>query len=56
LQTLIVFGVARLNPAIFLLVSLSLIGLTALLMWHLVESRFLASSSHYRQVSLKAPG
>ena len=55
LQTLIVFRVASLNPAIFLLVSLSLIGLTAFLMWHLVENRFLKSSSHYRQVVLKAP-
>ena len=49
LQTLIVFGLARFNAVIFLLVSLSLISLAASLMWHLVESRFLASSSHYRQ-------
>jgi peptidoglycan/LPS O-acetylase OafA/YrhL len=55
LQTLIALGATRLNPAIFLLVSLSLIALTALLMWHLVESRFLTKSSHYRQVSRKAP-
>ena len=55
LQTLIAFGATKLAPAIFLPVSLSLIGLTAFLMWHLVESRFLASSSHYRQVSDKAP-
>jgi hypothetical protein len=25
-------------------------------MWNLVESRFLANSSHYRQVFLKTPG
>lgn len=55
LQALIVFGAARLNPAIFLLICVTLIGLTAILMWHLVESRFLKSSSHYRQVSQKAP-
>jgi peptidoglycan/LPS O-acetylase OafA/YrhL len=55
LQVLIVFGLARLNPSVFLLVSLSLIGLAGSLMWHLVESRFLARSSHYRQASLKAP-
>ena len=54
LQTLIALGLARQNPAIFLLVSLSLIGLAGLLMWHLVESRFLKSSSHYRQESLQA--
>jgi hypothetical protein len=44
------------NPAIFLLVSLSLIGLAGLLMWHLVESRFLKSSSHYRQEAIKVHG
>ena len=55
LQVLIVFGLARMNAYMFLLVSLSIIGLAGSLMWHLVESRFLASSSHYRQTSLKAP-
>jgi peptidoglycan/LPS O-acetylase OafA/YrhL len=54
LQIMIVFGIATLNPAVFLLLSIFLIGLAALLMWHLVEKRFLASSSHYRGVSLKA--
>lgn len=55
LQVLIALGLARMNPAIFLVVSLSLIGLAGLLMWHLVEKRFLKSSSHYRHGSLKAP-
>jgi peptidoglycan/LPS O-acetylase OafA/YrhL len=54
LQTLIALGLARLNPALFLVVSLLLIGLASFLMWNLVESRFLKSSSHYKQVSLKA--
>jgi peptidoglycan/LPS O-acetylase OafA/YrhL len=54
LQTLIALGVARLNPALFLVVNLSIVGLAGILMWHLVESRFLKSSSHYKQVSLKA--
>ena len=53
LQTLIALGLAGLNPAIFLLFSLSLIGFAAFLMWHLVEKRFLAGSSHYRQESSK---
>jgi peptidoglycan/LPS O-acetylase OafA/YrhL len=53
LQTLLALGASRLNPFIFLPLSLSLIGLAAFLMWHLVESKFLASSSHYRQVSEK---
>jgi peptidoglycan/LPS O-acetylase OafA/YrhL len=52
-QILIALGATRLDPAIFLGVSLSLVGLAALLMWYLVESRFLASSSHYRQASEK---
>jgi peptidoglycan/LPS O-acetylase OafA/YrhL len=45
LQVLIVLGLTRLNPSIFLLISLFLIGAGGLLMWHLVESRFLAHSS-----------
>jgi peptidoglycan/LPS O-acetylase OafA/YrhL len=55
LQIMIVFGLATLNPAVFLLLSFFFIGLAALLMWHLVEKRFLASSSHYRLTSLKVP-
>lgn len=53
LQTLIALGATKLAPVIFLSVSLSLIGFTALLMWTFVESRYLAGSSHYRQVSQK---
>jgi peptidoglycan/LPS O-acetylase OafA/YrhL len=53
LQTLNALGVARFNPAIFFLASLSLIGLASVLLWHLVESRFLKTSSHYRQASAK---
>ena len=55
LQTLIVFGVATLNPAVFFLLSILFIGLASILMWHLVESKFLASSNHYRQVSVETP-
>jgi peptidoglycan/LPS O-acetylase OafA/YrhL len=55
-QTLTVLFLAKLNPAIFLLVSLSLVGLATVLMWNLVESRFLANSSHYREVFLRTPG
>ena len=56
LQTMVFFGLTRLPPVVFLLLSLFLIGLAAILMWHLVESRFLKSSSHYRQVSQKTLG
>jgi peptidoglycan/LPS O-acetylase OafA/YrhL len=55
LQTLIALGAASLSPALFLAMSLSLIGLGAFLMWHLVENRFLSRSSHYRQAAVKAP-
>jgi peptidoglycan/LPS O-acetylase OafA/YrhL len=50
LQVLISLGFSKLNPALFLLMSVVLVGLTSVLMWLLVESRFLSSSSHYRQV------
>ena len=49
LQTLFALGLARLNPFLFLALAVSLIALAAFLMWHLVEKRFLAWSSHYRQ-------
>jgi peptidoglycan/LPS O-acetylase OafA/YrhL len=55
LQTLIALGAIRLNPAVFFLLSLSLIGLASVLMWYLVESRFLASSNHYRHASVATP-
>ena len=55
LQTMIFLGLAKLPPAVFLVLSLFFVALASILMWHLVESRFLKSSSHYRQVSLKAP-
>lgn len=51
LQVLIEFGFNKLNPIVFLVLSLSSITLTAFLLWHLVEKRFLSSSSHYLQVS-----
>jgi peptidoglycan/LPS O-acetylase OafA/YrhL len=54
LQTLFALGLARQSPFVVLVVSLSVIGLASFLMWHLVESRFLANSSHYRLVSAKA--
>jgi peptidoglycan/LPS O-acetylase OafA/YrhL len=48
LQTLIFLGFARLHPAVFLALSLSVIFLTSVLLWYLVEKRFLARGSHYR--------
>ncbi|MGD0295013.1 MAG: acyltransferase [Terracidiphilus sp.] len=53
LQIMIVLGLTRLHPAIFLSFCLFCVGLTAFLLWHLVEKRFLANSSHYRQATLK---
>jgi len=55
LQTMIFLGLTRLPPTVFLLLSLLLVILASVLMWHLVESRFLKRSSHYRQVSIETP-
>jgi peptidoglycan/LPS O-acetylase OafA/YrhL len=56
IQTMISFGLAtKLHPAVFVLMVLCLVGLASVLMWHLVEKRFLAGSSHYRQGSVKVP-
>jgi peptidoglycan/LPS O-acetylase OafA/YrhL len=49
LQTLTSLRIIKINPYLFFVLAVSLIGLAAFLMWHLVEKRFLASSSHYRQ-------
>jgi len=51
LQILIAFRLDLLNPALFLPISFVSIGTAAVLLWNLVERRFLASSSHYREVS-----
>ncbi len=56
LQILIAFGLAtRLAPEMFFLLCVILVVLVAMLLWVLVESRFLASGSHYRQVTAKGP-
>jgi len=55
LQTLICLGLAaKLTPPIFFLLSVLLVGITSGLMWSLVESRFLTTSSHYRQTTMKS--
>ena len=51
LQVLITAGLDKVSPVLFLLASLSAIAIAAVLLWHLVESRWLARSSHYRQTS-----
>lgn len=53
LQTLAALGLAKVSPSIFFFASIFLIACTGLLMWNLVEKRFLANSSHYRQGALK---
>lgn len=55
LQVLIWFGLAKSSPAAFLMASFVLVGLGSILLWHLVEKRFLASSSHYRRASAEKP-
>ncbi len=55
LQALITLGFTKLNPIAFFGLSLISITMSAFLLWHLVEKRFLASSSHYLQASTKQP-
>ena len=56
LQTLIALGIAaRLAPTLFFLLTLCLVGLASFLMWTFIESRFLDTSSHYREATLKTP-
>jgi peptidoglycan/LPS O-acetylase OafA/YrhL len=40
---------------LFFLISIITIVLAAVLMWNLVESRFLARSNHYRHASVESP-
>lgn len=54
LQVLITFGLTKHSPVLFLAVAWLAIAIAAMLLWHLVESRWLARSSHYRQGSSKA--
>lgn len=51
LQVLISLGLDKQNPALFLAVALLAITVAAVSLWHLVESKWLARSSHYRQAS-----
>jgi len=53
MQILIACGVMRFGPAVFFLASLFLIALCSVLMWHLVESRFLSRGSHYKNAGSK---
>jgi peptidoglycan/LPS O-acetylase OafA/YrhL len=50
LQLLIALGVVSWGPAGFVSMSVFCVGLTSVLMWYLVESRFLTRGSHYRAV------
>jgi peptidoglycan/LPS O-acetylase OafA/YrhL len=55
LQTLAACGFAKIGVPIFLFVSVLLIVFASLLMWNLVEKRFLAHSSHYRHGTVGGP-
>jgi len=55
LQVLIHFGLAAYSPALFFAVAISSVGLASFLLWHFVEKRFLATSSHYRNATPPAP-
>ncbi|HEY1901109.1 MAG TPA: acyltransferase [Terracidiphilus sp.] len=56
IQAMTSLGLAKQKPIVFLLVTLSCILVVVFLLWHLVEKRFLAKSSHYRQVSMTVSG
>jgi peptidoglycan/LPS O-acetylase OafA/YrhL len=49
IQLLVHFGLFAISPWLGLAVSVSLTLVAAILMWHLVEKRFLLRSSHYVQ-------
>ena len=55
LQVFIALGATRFSPAVFFLMSTSTIVLTSVLMWKLVESKFLARNNHYRDPSAQTP-
>jgi peptidoglycan/LPS O-acetylase OafA/YrhL len=55
LQILIALGATKLNPALFFLIAISIIGVVSVLMWYLVESKCLASSNHYRRAAVETP-
>jgi peptidoglycan/LPS O-acetylase OafA/YrhL len=55
LQTFIALGVARYSPSVFFAVSVTTIVLASVLMWKLVESKFLARSNHYRHATAETP-
>ena len=48
LQTMVAVGFRQYGPAAFFATAVLLVFIGSFLMWHLVEKRFLATSSHYR--------
>lgn len=51
LQVMVAIGLTSLNPAIFVMASLLLTFVVSLLMWNLVEKRFLTGSSHFSRAT-----
>jgi peptidoglycan/LPS O-acetylase OafA/YrhL len=54
IQTLLYTGWLQQRPALFLTAVVCLTALGAMLLWHLVEKRFLSRSSHY--IASSSPG
>lgn len=54
LQILIHFGLPNYSPWVFLFTAIAIVLPTAMLMWHLVEKRFLRRDSHYRAEAIGA--
>lgn len=55
LQTLIHLGLPNYSPWVFLFTAIAIVLPTAVLMWHLVEKRFLRRDSHYRAEVVGSP-
>lgn len=53
IQIFVHFGWLRTNPHLFLLTVVLCSLLSGFLMWHLIEKRFLLTSSHYRSIAVK---
>ncbi len=56
IQTMIALGLAKQSPIIFLPVVLFCIMVSTFLLWHLVEKRFLARTSHYHHTAVAVSG
>lgn len=55
IQTFLALGLGKQSAPVFFLVTVSTIIAASVLMWKLVESKFLSRGNHYRHASLEGP-